>query len=353
MNNNHETVRGYYARVRGAIGKGGLLYDCINDYESSWLPGRLNAPNSVYFHYFFRYLLQDLYSIFDFRGLPEDWQKEYMAYNLLCRGWIAFVDAPPYGWIPQPCTWGGERNVFAFPLSVLVCNGWFNPDGGKLEYKLGSEAYYLHAAPDFAPLADICAFYADKLSCLFSTLNNSAILSRNGYILTTDNKARSMTLEKAIEGVLNSEFIVSINARRAPGESVHDSTEILESDVRKHYIVDQVLLDIENLVDQFHADIGFPVINRTKKERIQTAEQLSLNASSYGKSENWFDILQADLERFNTATGYSITLERREADEANEVVTETLSGEADPETEKETAGEGDKKKGVYGLGRRK
>lgn len=347
--NNRETVRGYYARVQGALGRPGFLYDCINEYESSWLPGRLNAPNSVYFHYFFRYLLQDLYSIFDFQGLPEDWQREYMVYNLICRGWIGFINAAPYGWIPQPCSWGAGRNVFAFPLTVLVCNGWFNPDDGRLEYTLGGDAYYLHTAPDFAPLADICAFYADKLSCLFSTLNNSAILSRNGYILTTDNKARSMTVEKAIEGVLNSEFIVSMNARRAPGESIHDAVEILEADVRKHYIVDQVLLDIENLIDQFHADIGFPVINRTKKERVQTMEQASLNASSFGKSENWYDILQEDLERFNAASGLSITVTRREPDEANEVIEESMPG-ADPEDAEPPVKE--KKPGVYGLGKR-
>ncbi|MBO5899507.1 MAG: hypothetical protein J6Q80_02145 [Lentisphaeria bacterium] len=351
-NQRRETVRGYYNRVREALCGTGLLYDCINEYESSWLPGRLNSPNSVYFHYFFRYLLQDLYSIFDFRGVPEDWQKEYMIYNLLCRGWIAFVRAEPYGWIPQPCTWGGERSVFAFPLTVLVCNGWFNPDDGRIEYRLDQDAYYLHTAPDFAPLADICAFYADKLSCLFSTLNNSAILSRNGYILTTDNKAKSMTLEKAIEGVLNSEFIVSMNARREPGGSISDSVEILETDVRKHYIVDQVLLDIENLVDQFHADIGFPVINRTKKERVQTMEQASLNASSFGKSENWFDVLQEDLERFNAASGLSITLGRREPDEANEVIQESVAG-LEPEAGETTEEVKQTKAGVYGLGRRK
>lgn len=324
----NETVRGYHNRIRGALaGKGGLMFDCINTYESSWLPGRLNSPNSVYFHYFFKYLLQDMYSIFDFQGLPEDWMQEYMVYNLLCRGWIAFVNAEPYGWIPQPCAWGGDRNVFGFPISVLVCNGWFNPADGELQYWLNKDAYYLHTSPDFAPLADICAFYADKMSCLFSTFDNSAILSRNGYITVSERKAQSMTIEKAVEGILNSEFIVSINARKNAGESLlKDSVEILETDVQKHYICSEVLMDIENLLDQFHADLGYPVINRTKKERIQTAEQASLNASCFGKAEDWFDILQKDLKKFNVASGMNITLKRREADES-EVIFEngTLS----------------------------
>ena len=314
-----ESVRMYNARIRAAIGEGGLLFDCINAYESSWLPARLNSPNSVYFHYFFKYLLQDIYSIFDFQGLPDDWQPEFMIYNLLCRGWIAFVDAAPYGWIPQPCAWGGERNVFAFPLSVLVCNGWFNPEGGRLEYKLKDDAYLLHTSPDFTPLADIAAFYADKLSCLFSTMNNSAILSRNGYVVVADNKARGLTYEKALEGILNSEFIVPMNARKQPGENIMDSLEILETDVEKHYIVDRVLMDIKECIDQFHAEIGFPSINRGKKERVQTSEQVALSESNFGKPELWFDILQKDLKTFNQASGLNISVSRREANEAKGV----------------------------------
>lgn len=331
-----ETVRGYHNRVKGALSGGfGWMYDCINAYESSWLPGRLNSPNSVYFHYFFKYLLQDLYSIFDFQGLPEDWQKEFMIYNLLCRGWIAFVNAEPYGWIPQPCAWGGDRNVFGFPLTVLVCNGWFNPTDGELQYRLKDNAYLLHTSPDFLPLADICAFYADKMSCLYSTFDNSAILSRNGYITISEKKAQSMTIEKAVEGILNSEFIVSINARKNAGESLlKDSVEILETDVQKHYICSDVLMDIENLLDQFHADLGYPVINRTKKERIQTAEQASLNASCFGKSENWFDMLQKDLEIFNKASGMDITVSRREADES-EVIFD--NGSLSPNTISDTS----------------
>ena len=314
-----ETVNGYKRRIMGALGAGGFMYDCINSYEASWLPARLNSPNSVYFHYFFKYLMQELYALFDFQGLPEDWVPEYMVYNLLCRGWVGFVDAEPYGWIPQPCAWGADRNVFSFPLSVLVCNGWFNPSDGRLEYKLKEDAYLLHTSPDYAPLADLAGFYADKLSCLYSTLNNSAILSRNGYITTTDNKAKSITYEKALEGILNSEFIVSINARKNTGESIRDALEILEVDVTKHYIVDKVLMDIKELIDQFHADIGYPVINRGKKERVQAAEQESLNQSNFGKPELWFDTLQHDLELFNQASGLSITVRHREPDESREV----------------------------------
>lgn len=317
-----ESVKSYNARVRAALESettGGLLFDCINEYESSWLPGRLNTPNSVYFHYFFKYLLQDIYSIFDFQGLPEDWQPEYMIYNLLCRGWIAIVNADPYGWIPQPCTWGGERNVFAFPLSVLVCNGWFNPTDGELEYQLKEKAFLLHTSPDFTPLADIAAFYADKLSCLYSTMNNSAILSRNGYITISDSKAKSLTYEKALEGILNSEFIVSMNARKNAGESITDNLELLETDVEKHYIVDKVLMDVKETLDQFHSDIGFPSVNRGKKERVQSSEQTAISEANFGKPELWFDILQKDLKRFNAASGMNLSVNRREPDQAREV----------------------------------
>lgn len=327
-----ETVRHYQARISAALegcGGGGIPFDVLNQYEASWLPGRLNQSNNVYFRYFFRLLLEDMVSIFEFDGLNPDWQYNYFIYNLICRGWLAFVKAEPYGWIPQACTWGAERNVFGFPLSVIVTNGWFHPTEPpeELEYKLGENASYLHARADFSPLATIAAFYADKLSCLFSTFDNSAILSRNGFITVTDGKAQSMTIEKAVEGILNSEFIVSINGRKgATGENpISNSINLLESDVRKHYIVNNVLLDIENLIDQYHGELGFPVINRTKKERVQTMEQASLNGSIWGKSELWFDTLKADLKKFNALSGMDITVHRRKPEESREVLNGIIS----------------------------
>lgn len=310
-----------------------FLYDVANEYESMLQPATVHETNTIDYHYFFRYFMQELFGLIQVENWPEEWNKEFFLWNLICRGWIAIVNSPSYGgWIPQPCVWGAGRNVFQFPTSVLVQNGYFNPEDGRIEFNLYPEnvpetkdsiytyindnkevnAYIIKITPDYIGLADICAMYAGKCASLFATIDNSAILSRNGYILETDSKAESMTVENAVKGILNGEIIVSIKRRRrnqTPGQDEKKVAEIFESDVRKHYVVTEALEDLQTIVDMFHSAIGFPVVNRSKKERIIQAEQAALNVPASVRPDLWERMLSESIERFNREQGYNIKID--------------------------------------------
>lgn len=330
-----ESVSSYRKRIRDSCGGYGepFLYDCANEIESMMQPATVHETNTLDYHYFFKYFMTELYGIIHVDDFPKDWNEEFFIWNLLCRGWLAIVNAETYGgWIPQPCVFGAGRNVFAFPTSVLVQNGWFNPEDGKIEYALyddwipetkdsfenpvlryrDKEAYIIKISPDYRGIADICAQYAGKAASLFATIDNSSILSRNGYILETDSKAESMTVEKAVEGILNGELIVSIKKKRQAGKPGTDSgkiAEIFESDVRKHYIVTEALEDLQTIIDQFHAAIGFPIINRAKKERTIQAEQEALNVPASVRPDLWERCLQKSIKVFNQEQGYNIKID--------------------------------------------
>ena len=330
------SVNGY----RRLIGEscGGLhwepfMYDVVNEYESSLQPATVHENNTLDYHYFFRYFMQELFGLIRIENFPPEWNQEFFLWNIICRGWIAIVNSPSYGgWIPQPCVWGAGRNVFQFPTSVLVQNGYFNPEDGRIEFNLYPSnvpetkdaiytyvddnskvnAYIIKITPDYCGLADICATYAGKCASLFATIDNSAILSRNGYILETDSKAESVTVEKAVEGILNGELIVSIKRRRrgsAPGQEEKKVAEIFESDVRKHYVITEALEDLQTIIDMFHSAIGFPVVNRTKKERVIQAEQAALNVPASVKPDLWERTLSESIERFNKDQGYNIKID--------------------------------------------
>lgn len=330
-----ESVRQYLSRVRDSCGVpfDGFLYDCANEIESMFQPATVHESNTLDYHYFFKYFMTELYGIIRVDDFPKDWNKEFFIWNLICRGWLAIVNAESYGgWIPQPCVFGAGRNVFAFPTSVLVQNGWFNPDDGRIEFYLYDEwipetrdsfgnpvlkyrekqAYIIKISPDYRGIADICAQYAGKAASLFATIDNSSILSRNGYILETDSKAESMTVEKAVEGILNGELIVSIKKKRQPNKPGAENSkiaEIFESDVKKHYIVTEALEDLQTIVDQFHAAIGFPIINRAKKERTIQAEQEAMNVPASVRPDLWERCLQESIADFNRERGYNIKID--------------------------------------------
>lgn len=317
----------------GNLKAGGILYDICNDIESAWQPSNLKLYNNAYFRYFLHYTLQDLYSIFDFEGIPEGWNREYFRWILLSRGWLGVVNAKPYGWIPQPCTFGGTRNVFAFPLTVIVSNGWFNPSDQKTEYKIGEEAAVIKIAPDYRALSDIACFYADKMAVLMSTFDNSAILSRNGYILQAEGRADSQTITRALESILNGELIVRVAHKMQPNQSITDKIQVLEADAEKHYLCDRILEDIQELRDQFRAAIGYPGISR-KKERVQNMEQAALNMAAFGSPDLWIETLQESLEELRRISGINITVKRSEPERGEVImdgnVSEDTPANADP-----------------------
>lgn len=310
-----------------------LMYDVVNEYESLLQPATVHETNTIDYHYFFRYFMQELFGLIQIDNFPDEWNKEFFLWNILCRGWIAIVNSKSYGgWIPQPCEWGPGRNVFQFPTSVLVQNGYFNPEDGRVEFNLFPDnmpetkdaiytyiddnrqpnAYIIKITPDYCGLADICAEYAGKCASLFATIDNSSILSRNGYILETDSKAESVTVEKAVEGILNGDLIVSIKRRRrgnTPGQEEKKVAEIFESDIRKHYVVTDALEDLQTIIDMFHSAIGFPVVNRSKKERVIQAEQAALNVPASVRPDLWERELSESIDRFNREQGYNIKID--------------------------------------------
>lgn len=306
-----ETLRGYKNRITECCAHPPFMYDCINDVVSSYASAQIHLQDNYYFNFFFRYNLQEIYSLYKFDGLSEDWNKEYFIYNILCRGWIAMVKANTYGWIPQACVFGGTRDVFGFPLTVLINNGWFDTRNNETEYTLNDNAYIIKMTPDYMGVVNICAFYAEKMALLFSTFDNSALLSKNGYFITGSNKATIRTISEALESLLNGDIAVKLQAPINPETRKIDGLDILETDIRKHYIINDLMKDMLNLIDMFHADIGFPTVNRTKAERLIVAEQAAQNSSVTIKSDLWYECLKDSIDKFNKASGYSISVEKR------------------------------------------
>ena len=320
-----ESISQYRARFNSVLPNTiPFFYDCANEYNSSIQPNTLRQYDNYDFMFFQKYFLQELYGIIQIDGFPENWNKQFFLWNVLFRGWIAIVNSESYGgWIPQPCVWGAERNVFQFPLSVIVQNGWFNPENGKIEFSLfpdinsgESESAIITFTPDYTPLADIATQYAIKAATLFPAITNSAVLCRNGYILQADNKADAVTLEKSVQGILNGELIVTVKSKKTKTPADQEkSIDIFESDIRKHYIVGDLLEDLQTIIDMFHAAIGYPIINRAKKERTISSEQTALNASGNIKPDLWEMTINDCLDKFNSISGYNIHVKLKYPDE--------------------------------------
>ena len=96
-------------------------YDFINRYNSRIKPSTVHTNENATTWYFKRYLLQKILSVFEFKGIPETWSKDYFLYTLFILGFVSVFNTDKFGIIPQQCTLTGY-DVFYRPTNCNIAN---------------------------------------------------------------------------------------------------------------------------------------------------------------------------------------------------------------------------------------
>ena len=79
-------------------------YDFINRYNARIKPSTTHSGDNATTWYFKRYLIQKIISVFEFKGIPPEWSKDYFLYTLFCWGFVAIINTDKFGVIPQHCS---------------------------------------------------------------------------------------------------------------------------------------------------------------------------------------------------------------------------------------------------------
>lgn len=288
-------------------------YALLNAVCGQFKPSGLHLYDNALYNFFCEKLYNELLSIFIIDNIPENWNVEYFLNHLLCLGYCAVVDTTEFGWIPQNSHFTEKRDVYGFPYAVYIANNYYSGDATKEYMFKGNDVNcvlfrcnYINSA-----IVRIIPHYASKFAALFSIFDNSAMLSKNGFIVKGEHKASAYTLQKAVESILNGELIATILREKSkePVESGKD-IDVMESDVRKHYIITEVISDYEKLYQAFHKEIGVPIFI-DKKERTNVFESRTANEAVRLQSTSWIETLNKCADKFNTLSGESIKFRHR------------------------------------------
>ena len=303
-----ESVNQYVARAGGSSQWGPYDYDFINVVENLYKPQTVKVRNTQVYRYFFHYYLEEIFNLFEFRGFPEDWDINYFKAVLYCTGKVAVVYADPYKWIPQFCHFGPGRNVYGFPTSIMISNPYFHPADQKTEYDISKDNALIRINPLCIGIADIAAFYAYKKACIAPVVENSALISRNGWILAATGKAEAATMQQAVQSILSGDIVATIREKDFATASHEISFTPFETDAEKHYLVTEALQDMRTVDDMFHNALGMGTINRNKKERTITTEQQTETDACRGNVELWKDCLNEGFRILADRSGGEIDI---------------------------------------------
>lgn len=292
-------------------------YQTANIIDSAVVPGAVNVLKNATAAYFAKYLLEKAIAVFKWT-LPKTWDKDYFLYSLYVNGFVGvFNSGAKYGVIPQWGTLNGY-NLYYAPSKFMCSNPLLKK---TVELTIHEECELIKLQGNYTGIWDMICYYAGKMALLAEAVDMNAINVKSSKIFFTKNKAAAETLKKLFDRVSSGNPCVVIDTDLLNDEGKL-SWEWFNDNLGQNYIVDDLLIDLRKLENEFCTDLGIPNSNTEKRERMITDEVNSNNTETALRAELWLERLQDCVERVNTMFETNIKVEwRHDPNERNLVDT--------------------------------
>lgn len=286
-------------------------YDYINIYNSVQQPSTVHCKNSSLTWYFKRYLIQKIISVFEFKGLPETWSKDYFFYTLFIYGYVAIINTDKFGVIPQHCSLQGY-DVFYRPTNAVIANPLLR---GLLQPRIGEECELIRMQPDYCGCWDIVEVYADMLALALEGLGVNLVNSKFAYIFGADDKAAAESFKKLYDNIQKGDPAV-FTGKELFNEQGELGIQLLTQNLKQNYIAGDILDDMAKIDSRFNTDIGIPNVNIAKASGVSQSEVDSNNIDTRSKCELWLETMRDGVEKVNKMFDLNISVSLRFKEEA-------------------------------------
>lgn len=254
--------------------------------------------------------LKKLFGAFDFGGIPESWDFDYMLENLFIHGYLAITDTS-IGVIPLRCGITGI-NAFDHPTQAIFAN----PVLGNFERNLfgdnpSTDCALVKLQYDYNGAMPI----VDRYSALLALCDNSiAVNLRNSkvaFIGFVSSKQQAASLEKMYASIDSGKPAVYV--KRGDGLT---SEDIYYNHVRETYIANDVQLLKQSIKNDFLTEVGLNNANTDKRERLVVDEVNANNNEIQANVQHWIDNIREGLTRANKLFGLNLSVKLRKFDGA-------------------------------------
>jgi len=286
-------------------------YDFINRYNSKISPSTVHTGSNSKSWYFKRYLLQKILSVFEFKGIPDTWSKDYFLYTLFICGFVSVIKTDKFGVIPQHCSLYGY-DVFYRPTHVSIANPLLT---GNLRPRIGKECELIKLQPDYGSCWDIVSYYADLLALSTESLGVNLVNSKLAYVFACENKTIAESFKKMYDN-LNEGNPAVFADKKLFTETGDPLWTTFQNNLKQNYIAGDILNDMLKIDARFCTEIGIPNINMAKASGVTDNEVEANNIDTKTKSALWLETIRDDLKRVNKMFDLNLSCDFRfEVDE--------------------------------------
>lgn len=259
--------------------------DTLRDYFSMQ-PKKVD-PNSAAFSYYCRALFRKAMSIYEFKGIPDGWDLDYMLSKLLARGFITITDTKA-GVIPLECGISGI-NVFNHPTTVIVAN----PVLGNFERTIGEDCALVKIAYDYRGILDIIYRYAYMLAECDCSISVNLMNSKVAFIGLVESKQTANSMKAMYDEISKGSPAVFVK-----GTQINQDT-ILYNHVKENFVASDIQLLKRKIMSEFLTEIGVNNANTDKRERLTDNEVEANDSEIQLNAGYWLDNIREGFEVAN------------------------------------------------------
>ena len=284
-------------------------YEQLNNMRGHRVPSASLCYNSETYWYFWRSLYQRLATRFKWK-VPDNVDKDVFEFSLYGQGFLGVFDTNKYarsldehyGILPLIATVSGV-GVQMQPTKIKTANQYFYMPEPETIYE---GAGLIKLTPDYCGILDIVDFYAERLSILYSTIDQSIINSRFAYIVSANSESAAATLKAIFDQRNSGKPLIVYDKDKLKKKTAVDKTapldtqepfEFMDLKVGSNYITDRLLADYRTIMVQFDTEIGIPNNQVEKGERLISNEVESNSAETVSRFEGFMDCLERSLEK--------------------------------------------------------
>ena len=252
--------------------------------------------------------LKKLFGAFEFGGVPDTWDYDYMLENIFMYGYLAITDTS-IGVIPLRCGITGI-NVFDHPTTAIFAN----PVLGNFERNLygdnpATDCALVKLQYDFMGAMPIINRYAALLALCDNSISVNLRNSKVAFIGFVSSKQQAATVEKMYSDIDRGKPAVYV--KRGDGIT---SEDIYYNHVKETYIANDVQLLKQSIKNDFLTEVGLNNANTDKRERLIVDEVNANNDEVQANVQHWLDNIREGLRRANSLFGLNLSVKLRKFD---------------------------------------
>ena len=269
--------------------------DTLREYFS--LNPKKVDPNSTTYFYYMDMLFRKAMSIYEFNGIPDNWDYDYFLSVLMSQGFICVTDTA-LGIIPLKCGLSGI-NVYNHPTTAIIAN----PVLGNLERTIDDDCTLIKISHTYrSDIMPICNRYATLLSECDASISVNLMNSKVAFIGLCSSKQVAESMKLMYDKIAKGEPAVFVKGDQINGDN------ILYNHVKENFIAGDVQILKRKLMSEFLTEIGVNNANTDKRERLTDNEVEANDSEIQLNAGYWLDNIKEGIEQTNSMFGLNLSV---------------------------------------------